>query len=244
MWLKEKEFSIQLGGQTFIDIPTLIQFNGESLFTVRRHEDTGEIGIDCDVYSEHGDKIASIRRNNMYPGDKASYVVDRSESHITLTDSKTGVVLASIKRRGAALPVELDVSLRTYLPDGRLLDLGPESSSIGGLFLKGNILQGGLIGVALNNPKLFHGRTFTKETVKVDGLNFTNCQFADCIFLFSGTEPFVLRGNTFSGSFGWEFEGAAALTVQVMTALYSSGFKSQIEGTIRAIRGEVPSAIQ
>jgi hypothetical protein len=84
MWLREKEFSIRLGGNTFINIGKLMTFNGESLFDIRRHEDSGEVGIDFDVYDKSGEKLAAVKRNNVYFGDKARFDLTRTESRITL----------------------------------------------------------------------------------------------------------------------------------------------------------------
>ena len=48
MWLKEREFKIRLGGNTYINVPTLIAFRSEALFTVHRQEESGQLGIDCE----------------------------------------------------------------------------------------------------------------------------------------------------------------------------------------------------
>jgi hypothetical protein len=130
MWLKEREFKIRLGGNTYINVATLIAFRGEPLFTVRRQEESGQVGIDCEVYDASGRKIASIRRNNIYIGDAQHFEVTRSDDRISLTDKQTGSILADVRKHGQALPAELDVSLRTYAPDGSLLDLTPDYSNI------------------------------------------------------------------------------------------------------------------
>jgi hypothetical protein len=57
MWLKEREFKIRLGGNTYINVATLIAFRGEPLFTVRRQEESGQVGIDCEVYDASGRRL-------------------------------------------------------------------------------------------------------------------------------------------------------------------------------------------
>jgi len=235
MWIKEKEFKIRLGGQTFINVPVLIQFNGESLFTIRRHEDTGDVGIDCDVYDKDGDKIASVRRNNMYPGDRVAYTVDRSENHLTLTDSNTGVVLAHIKKHSDALPLELDVSVRTYLPDGRLLDAGPDSCTLGGLFMAGNVIDTGAVGISINVPNITNGKEFSNQEIHLDGKMFFRCKFKSCTMVFAAIAPFSLSRSDFDEKTTWRFDGAASLTVNAMTTMYHGGFKHVIDHIIKAI---------
>ncbi len=235
MWLKEDNFNIRLGGQTFINVPVLLEVNGESLFTVRRHEDTGEVSIDCDVYGEDGEKIASIKRNNAYPGDKASYTVDRSEDHMTLTESSSGIVLAQIKKRGGAQGSELDVSVSTYLPDGQLLKAGPDSSSIGGVFMQGNMMADSPVGISIKLPNLVGKKSFDGVDVHLDGKLFRGCNFKSCKLIFSAKAPFSITGCNFGEGNQWKFEGAASLTVDVMTKLHQGGFQPVIDHLIGLI---------
>jgi hypothetical protein len=149
MWMKEHEFKIKLGGNTYINVPTLIAFRGEPLFTVRRHEESGQVGIDCEVYDANGQKIASIRRNNIYTGDPQSSEVTRSDDRIALTDKRTGSILADVRKHGQALPAELDVSVRTYAPDGSLLDLTPDYSNIRTNVFVGCTIENCSVGIGL-----------------------------------------------------------------------------------------------
>ena len=132
MWLQEKEFSIKLGGNFFVNVPTLVAFEGESLFAVRRQDD-GYLGIDFEVYSETGEKIASVKKNNIHLGNKDAYALDGDADSMRLVSKSSDQNLVEIKKRLAAAPVELDVSVQTYLPDGRLMDLSPDSSNLGGI---------------------------------------------------------------------------------------------------------------
>ena len=149
MWLKEREFKIRLGGNTYINVPTLIAFRSEALFTVHRQEESGQLGIDCEVYDAGGNKVASIRRNNICVGDAQSFEVTRSDDRISLTDKRTGSILADVRKHGQALPVELDVSVRTYAPDGSLLDLSPDHSNIRTNVFVGCTIENCPIGIGL-----------------------------------------------------------------------------------------------
>ena len=244
MWLKEQKFTLRLGGQTFANVPNLIQYNGEPLFTVRRRDEDGELAIDCDVFGSDGEKIASIRRNNGYPEDKVTYSVDRTPAQITLTNSQTGEILVAIKKHGEALPAELDVSVRTYLPDGRLLDAGPDSCTLPGLFMAGNHFEDGAVGIAINGPKVVHGKEFENDTVVLDGTLFRKCKFdGGCTIIFRATSPTGLDGCAFSPSCQWRFEGAALLTLDFLRAMYADpAFRPLVEATFNNIRG-VPNPL-
>ena len=149
MWLKEREFKIRLGGNTYINVPTLIAFKDEPLFTVYRQEESGQVGIDCEVYDANGRKIASVRRNNIYIGDAQSFEVTRSDDRISLTDKQTGSILADVRKHSQALPAELDVAVRTYAPDGSLLDLTPDYSNIRTNVFVGCTIENCPVGIGL-----------------------------------------------------------------------------------------------
>lgn len=89
MWLKENEFTIRLGGNTYIDCQSLITFNGEPLFDVRRNENDGQVAIDCEIYGASGLKLASIKRSNIYTGNDL-YDVERSGDQIILREKASG----------------------------------------------------------------------------------------------------------------------------------------------------------
>jgi hypothetical protein len=59
------------------------------------------------------------------------------------------------------------------------------------------------------------GRTFTNETVVVDGKRFENCKFIGCHIVYSGA-PAEASSCQFSPNTTWEFQAAAAMTVQTL----------------------------
>jgi len=148
MWLAETEFRIRLGGNTYINVPVLIAYKGDPLFAVTRQED-GQIGIDFQVFNAKGKKVASVRRNNIYFGDKAFYQLDGDADSVTLKERASGAVLVDIKKRGKATPAELDISVRSYVPSGQLLDLGPDTSNLGGLQMRECVIQNCGVGIAM-----------------------------------------------------------------------------------------------
>src|SRR5579883_66592 len=223
--------------------PTSLMYNGEPLFTVRRRDEDGDLAIDCDVYASDGEKIASIRRNNGYPGDKAKYTVDRTDTQITLKNSESGEVLVTIKKHGEALPAELNVSVRTYLPDGRLLDAGPDSCTLPGLFMAGNHFEDCPVGVAIHGPAIVNGVDFKNETVTLDGKLFRNCNFdGSCVIVFRGTQATGFAHCKFSPQCQWRFDGPALLTMDFLRAPYSDpAFRPLVDATLNSIKdGALP----
>ena len=138
MWSVEKEFKVKLGGNFYVDTPVLVAFKGESLFTLKRHDENGYLGIYFEILDKFGAKIASVKRNEIYFGDKSAYQIDGSANRYVLSERESGRVICDIKRREDAHPSELDVSVRLYLPNGFLFDATPEQTNLPGR----NIIRG------------------------------------------------------------------------------------------------------
>ena len=83
----------------------------------------------------------------------------------------------------------------------------------------------------------FEKERFADTSIIVDGNEYTGCTFVRCQILFSGGALPKLDNNSFMDC-RWVFDGAAARTVQFMTALYSGGGKELIEATFESIRGK------
>lgn len=82
------------------------------------------------------------------------------------------------------------------------------------------------------------GKTFVDEQVRVDGNEYVKCIFRRCELQFGAMEAVSMVDCTFDEC-SWSFTGAAALTVQFMTALYhgmGEGGKQLIDKTFENIR--------
>lgn len=145
--MKEQEFSVKLGGNTYINTPVLISYQGTPLFTLYRNEE-GYLAIDFEVFGANHQKIATVKKNNIYPhkDQKPNYELKGTADTLTLIDKNTGMAIIDIRRRAAA-EQELDVSVSTYLPNGDLLRLGPDTTSLKGTQLRGNILKNAKVGI-------------------------------------------------------------------------------------------------
>lgn len=89
MWEVAERFRVKIGGITFINCKTLIDYKGQSLFNLRRHED-GYLGIDFDIYDDKGNRIARVVRNEIYKGDPDRYTIEGTADTYILTDKESG----------------------------------------------------------------------------------------------------------------------------------------------------------
>ncbi len=84
-------------------------------------------------------------------------------------------------------------------------------------------------------------KTFSKQTVVLDGNEFDGCTFEGCVLEYQGLRPVALTNNAVNNC-EWSFKGPAANAVQFMTSLYQSGSSGAqlIEATFNGIRGLTP----
>ncbi len=80
-------------------------------------------------------------------------------------------------------------------------------------------------------------KKFNAETVQLDGNQFTECEFTNCVVQIAGVMPFQLAACSFNNC-DWEFIGPASNTLKFMATFYAQGgeMKALIESTIDAIR--------
>lgn len=163
MWEIEDHFKVRVGGNTYIDTPDIIVYKGQSLFTLKRHSDNGYLGIYFEIYDSVGQRVASVKRNEIYFGDKEQYEIAGSLNRYVFKERSTGRILCDIKRREDSYPAELDVSAALYTPDGFLILATPQQTNIGGITLTGNTFIGGtaaiVIGSALANGAFLNARS-------------------------------------------------------------------------------------
>lgn len=129
MWKVEKEFSIRLGGNMYINTPNLIVFQGESIFQIRRSDEDGILGIDFEVFDAQGKRVATFKKGIVVQGDKENYIIDSGHEFYSVTEKSTGRVVARVQRRGVK-DAELDVQVQMYLPNGFLLDAGHTTTNL------------------------------------------------------------------------------------------------------------------
>lgn len=150
MWEVEDRFVVRLGGNTYINVANLVDYNGTALFTFKRHDETAYLGVYFDIYDANGKRIAAVKRNEIYYGDKAAYQIDGSMNRYVFSDKASGEVLCDIKKREDAHPAELDVSVRLYTPSGWLFNASPDETNLGGITLRGNVIQNCMIGISVH----------------------------------------------------------------------------------------------
>lgn len=151
MWTIEDRFKVILGGNTYINVPNLVVYKGQTLFTLKRHEENGELGIYFELYDAEHNHVASVKHNQIYPtqGQKDLYSIEGSLQGYSLREKNTGQTVCNVVRLPKT-PIELEVSVKFYTPDGFLFDATPTSTNLGGIQMTGNVIAGCSTGINID----------------------------------------------------------------------------------------------
>src|SRR5690606_32055871 len=77
-------------------------------------------------------------------------VEHESRDHYRVTDTQNGEVLLELRQRGEAAPFEIDVNVKLYTSDGKLVHATPEEFLVGTNTFRRNTFVGNLVGIAIN----------------------------------------------------------------------------------------------
>jgi hypothetical protein len=131
MWKVTDKFRVRIGGNTYINVGTLVAYKGDSLLTLKRSDEDGVLGVFFDIYDKNGKRVAAVRRNEIYVGNKDDYEVDGSATQWTLRNKHDGAVICDIRRESGSED-ELTVAVKLYTPSGFLFDATPDATNLPG----------------------------------------------------------------------------------------------------------------
>ena len=150
VWRVEDEFKVIIGGNTYINIPNIIVHKGSSLFTIKRSESDGLLGIDFDIYDKDHNRVATVRNGVIVQGNEDDYDITTGMDRYTVTEKSTDRMICDIRKRTEAQHAELEVSVELYTPDGFLFNATPDHTNIGGIVMKGNVFKNSGAGIVID----------------------------------------------------------------------------------------------
>lgn len=141
-WQVPQHFKVLIGGNTYIDCPTIIDYKGQSIFELLRSDSDGYLGINFDIYVKDGSKVATVRNGQFVGATPPGYQIQGSENQYVLVETATGRQVCDIRLRLKARDdAELDVSAQMYMPDGKLVAFDSNQTNLGGIKMSGNTFQ-------------------------------------------------------------------------------------------------------
>ena len=82
------------------------------------------------------------------------------------------------------------------------------------------------------------GVVYNRETIQLDGEEFSDCEFRHARLVYSGGELPDFSRCRFDDC-EWKFEGAAARTLAHLKLLWAVGAKTSVQAQIKEITGAV-----
>ncbi len=149
MWHVDRNSKVKLGGNYYINVERLVEYKGSSLFTVKRRESDGLLGIDFDVYDAKGKKVATVRHGTVVAGDAQNYEITHDPHHYTVKEKNSGRIVCDIRRRDAAEGADIEVTVDLFTPDGFHFQADPHQTNIGGIQMSGNIIDTCQVGIKI-----------------------------------------------------------------------------------------------
>jgi hypothetical protein len=123
---------IKIAGNTFSGYENIVAFKEQVIFSIKKNISTNTILPNLDIFSMQGKKEATIEDGKVISGDGTLYTITSSEKEYTLTDNATKKIICSVKdlSEGKSNNCQLDVSFCMYMPNGVILQISPEATSI------------------------------------------------------------------------------------------------------------------
>jgi hypothetical protein len=81
----------------------------------------------------------------------------------------------------------------------------------------------------------FHGKTFERLAIELDGHTFRACEFRDSLLVYRGGPLPLLAGNTICRC-RWHFGDAAGRTLQFLSDLYADGPAGVVDDCVKSIK--------
>lgn len=132
MWFQEDNFRVKIGGNFFIDTPSIVMYKGEDLFIIKRAESNDQLGISFTIFDENGLKVAEVKNGQIYAKDKNLYQEVKTAKEYRLVEIKTNRIICMVKKNPAGSHFELEVSMDMYTKDGYHIIATPEVAQFGG----------------------------------------------------------------------------------------------------------------
>ena len=78
--------------------------------------------------------------------------------------------------------------------------------------------------------------TFENADIELDGVEFVECTFKNCKFIYRGEEATSITGCLVEDDCSFHFEDAASNTLYFLSVLYDGGFHTTVENLFDSIR--------
>ena len=150
MWIVEDRFRVILGSNTYINVPKLVVYRDETLFTIKRRDSDGLLGIDFELYDKKGERVAIVRGNRIVQGNATDYEFVRQPDRYAVSEKSSGRTICDIRLRSEAKPAELKIAVELYTPSGFLFNATSSQTNLGRYVIMNSTIRDVPIGIKID----------------------------------------------------------------------------------------------
>lgn len=109
----------------------MIIFEDQDILTLNNTIEAA-IGINLDVFSMEGKKVAKVSAGKLTEGDTSAYTIKSTSEEFTLIDNATNRILCYLKvmSKSEAFSCEIHVWADLYMPNGFSFQCTPEETNV------------------------------------------------------------------------------------------------------------------
>ena len=154
-WENATEYRALIGNCLYVDAPSIVKVNGQSIITLTRNTENGSLAASFDIFDEFYNKLAEVKNNEI------KSLVEVCQAHVNgsrrccLIDMRSGFVLCDIKTDNQReLDIaEIEISFVTHSPLGTSIVFHSDRTRIG---------------PPVEKATEFHGITFSPPGVAIN----------------------------------------------------------------------------
>lgn len=150
--------TVEMGGNKFINVPVILQFDDTPLIEVVKFEEAG-FRTEIPIYDSNGTYLAKVKGSRLFPtqeGTKSGLKLKHYDK-VTACELNNNVLFEITRLEAASLKTEAEL----YTPTGHfvkyktnssgIIDPNGNSLDIAGIQLSGNVLNGCAIGILMKS---------------------------------------------------------------------------------------------
>ena len=126
-----KDFKTRIGGNYYVNTPTLVVCSEKTLLRVEREEPEGELCVRLAIYDSRGRQRARVKGETLTKGRKKDYSIQSTDNNFSVHENATGRVICKLQRCAANRSMDLDAYLLNHSPDGFTIHANPVQTNIG-----------------------------------------------------------------------------------------------------------------
>jgi hypothetical protein len=130
-WVPADQYKALIGGVLYRNVPQPIVCNGKTLISLARNTETGQLGVNIELFQQDRSNIASIANNKVILHNTADYLALCGRNRTAVVHRESGRIWCDLKCTSGGDDYELSVSCLLFSESGYPVILHPNRSKFG-----------------------------------------------------------------------------------------------------------------